>query len=112
MPNLKCNAKECKFNCCCECVKEEISIGKWFADKPLDIECQDYMQDKKIFNEEFANDLINEKKDTLISCKAIDCIHNSSAVCVAREITIEPCVDQKAETVCVSYHKNQKSTMD
>ena len=108
MPNLNCNASECVFNCCCKCTKNQISIGKWLALKPKDIECQDYRQGEKVFNEEFAQDLIKEQEETIISCKATDCIHNSSAVCVAREITIEPCSHSKIETVCVSYCKDTK----
>ena len=108
MPNLKCNVNDCKFNCCSKCTKNQISIGAWMALKPKDIECQDYQKGINFFSEEFAKELFQEEKETIISCKATDCIHNSSSVCVAREITVEPCDNCKIETVCVSYCKDTK----
>lgn len=86
MPKLRCDAKNCIYNCEKLCTKSLIHINNDAEAK----KCETFSQQKferNCYNTEFAN---MEDANTYVSidCMAKDCDYNNNGICVSENVKI------------------------
>lgn len=86
MPKLKCDAKNCIYNCGRYCAKSVIHINDDLDAK----KCESFSEkkyDTNEYNTEFAN-LDGCNQYVSIECRAKECDHNSNGMCVSEHVKI------------------------
>lgn len=102
MTNLDCSVKNCKYNednCCC---KENIEIDGKTARRSSETCCGSFVERT---SDSMSNSVYEPSKETNVSCKAEDCVHNSNCKCHASNIDISGikaccCGETECKTFC------------
>lgn len=84
MPSLICDVKNCSYNEENYCCLSAIHVGEHEATNNIETCCESFSQDAYI-----ASNCVKEKEPQVaISCKAVNCIHNTGRVCAAESVNI------------------------
>lgn len=102
MANIVCTVTNCYYNKTEGCTAPALEVDGEKADESRFTCCDTFIEQKP----GVRSSVHEPKSDTSIACKAVQCVYNDSAHCIAKRIVVNGKNAQYPEETCCSTFKD------